>query len=69
MWLYVYNVVRIYSSTASNETKPDALPEGLESAREITPGPKLFLKEPSIEEGVENFELDRAVSKGKEKVA
>ncbi|KAJ6293327.1 hypothetical protein OIU78_025332 [Salix suchowensis] len=44
MWLYVYNVVRIYSSTASDETKPDAIPEGLEPAREITPGPKLFLK-------------------------
>ncbi|KAJ6417440.1 hypothetical protein OIU84_003205 [Salix udensis] len=68
MWLYVYNVVRIYSTTASDETKPDAIPEGLESAREITPGPKLFLKEPSINEGVENFEMDRAVSKGKAKV-
>ncbi|KAJ6376640.1 hypothetical protein OIU76_025735 [Salix suchowensis] len=68
MWLYVYNVVRIYSSTASDETKPDAIPEGLESAREITPGPKLFLKEPSINVGVENFEIDLAVSKGKAKV-
>lgn len=69
MWSYVYNILRIYSSTDSDETKPDALPEGIESAREITPGPMLFLKEPSIDEGMENFELDRAVSKGKAKVA
>ncbi|KAL3577270.1 hypothetical protein D5086_022553 [Populus alba] len=68
LWSYVYNIVRIYSSTDSDETKPDALPEGIESAREITPGPMLFLKEPSIDEGMENFELDRAVSKGKAKV-
>lgn len=68
LWSYVYNIVRIYSSTDSDETKPDALPEGLESAREITPGPVLFLKEPSIDEGMEIFELDRAVSKGKAKV-
>jgi len=65
----VYNIVRIYSSTDSDETKPDALPEDIESAREITPGPMLFLKEPSIDEGMENFKLDRAVSKGKVKVA
>nr|TKR75574.1 hypothetical protein D5086_0000283280 [Populus alba] len=50
LWSYVYNIVRIYSSTDSDETKPDALPEGIESAREITPGPMLFLKEPSIDE-------------------
>ncbi|KAJ6887193.1 protein PIN-LIKES 3-like [Populus alba x Populus x berolinensis] len=68
LWSYVYNIVRIYSSTDSDETKPDALPDGIESAREITPGPMLFLKEPSIDEGMENFELDRAVSKGKAKV-
>lgn len=68
LWSYVYNIVRIYSSTDSDETKPDALPEGIESAREITPGPMLFLREPSIDEGMEIFELDRAVSKGKAKV-
>ncbi|KAJ6894661.1 protein PIN-LIKES 3-like [Populus alba x Populus x berolinensis] len=68
LWSYVYNIVRIYSSTDSDETKPDALPEDIESAREITPGPVLFLKESSIDEGMENFELDRAVSKGKAKV-
>lgn len=68
LWSYVYNIVRLYSSTDSDETKPDALPEGIESAREITPGPMLFLREPSIDEGMEIFELDRAVSKGKAKV-
>ncbi|CAK7357561.1 unnamed protein product [Dovyalis caffra] len=76
MWSYVYNVVRIYSSMDSDEATQDALLEGIEPALE-TPENRsssrtvslLPLKEPSLNEGMKNFELDRAVlSEGKPKV-
>ncbi|CAK7355880.1 unnamed protein product [Dovyalis caffra] len=75
IWSYVYNIVRIYSSKDSDEAKPDALPEGAESAGETNEsskcraGPLLPLEDPSLGEShMQPLELDFSVSEEKAKV-